>query len=499
MRNSFLSLCFLFISTCCFCQQDSFKCPCSKIGLDSLWADSNQISCYLIPVLKKTADPSKGKFYLATAITPSLKESNEPPLLYLHGGPGIATLENVPRYLKSKTWKLIREKRAIIFFDYRGTGFSEPALCPDINDSIYQFAKNNSSEAEQESYKISLYRKCRSELLLNGIDIATFNSVQLANDVESIRESLQIANWNIYSVSYGTTVGLNLMRNHGKQINSIILDSPFPPNAPWLDFVRPFDTCFKVLENYIAHDPVAFSHFPSFRTDFVNAVERLNKNPVKIKTGKDTSEYDYYGYDFAWSIWTAMLNPKSIPFVPLAIHEVGNGNDSILSKWVEAFNDPNSFGKFSEPQSNAISCYESRPKTFGDSKASLLANYPDFSSYYIDFEGALCDVWQPGSAAPEMFQPVTSNIPALILSGEFDPVCPPYFGAITAKTLLNSTFIIVPAASHAAINADDCIRNVANNFFSHPAQTPDTKCVSELSKIKIKYSNLYLALSEFKH
>ncbi len=499
MIKALLAGCLLFISVFCFCQQNNFKCPCSKIGLDSLWADSNKVSCYLIPVLQKTSDPSEGKFYLATVIAPSLKKSNEPPLLYLHGGPGIATLENVPRFLKSKTWKLLREKRSIIFFDYRGTGFSEPDLCPGMNDSLFQFSKINPSPEARQSYKISLYKKCHNQLLSYGIDLSSFNSAQLADDAESIRQSLQIVNWNIYSVSYGTTVGLNLIRNHGNQIKSIILDSPFPPNAPWLDYIRPFDTCFKVLEKNISADPIAFSHFPSIRTDFINAVSRLNKKPSKIKGNTNAEEYDYNGDDFAWSIWTAMLNPKSIPFVPLAIHEVGNGNDAILSKWVEAFNDPNSFGKFSEPQSNAISCYESRPKTIGDTKASLLGNYPDFSSLYIDFEGALCEVWQPESAGPAMFQPVISDIPALILSGEFDPVCPPYFGAITAKTLSKSTFIIVPSASHAAINADDCIRNIANDFLSNPTQKPDIICVHNRSKINFMFGNLINVLTEFKH
>ncbi|HLG38673.1 MAG TPA: hypothetical protein VI461_03355, partial [Chitinophagaceae bacterium] len=173
MKKIFLLFGFLSFSGSCFCQQNNFKCPCSKIGLDSLWADSNKVSCYLIPVLKKTSNPSNGKFYLATVLTPSLKRSNEPPLLYLHGGPGIATVENVPRYLKSRTWKLLREKRPIIFFDYRGTGFSEPILCPGMNDSLSQFSKTNSAAEARQSYKISLYKKCHTRLLSDGIDISS--------------------------------------------------------------------------------------------------------------------------------------------------------------------------------------------------------------------------------------------------------------------------------------------------------------------------------------
>ena len=488
--------CILVSTENCFSQQNNFKCPCSKIGLDSKWADSNKVSCYLIPVLRNISNKAKSKFYLSVLVAPSLNKTNEKPLLYLHGGPGIATLENVPKYLKSKTWTLIREKRPLIFFDYRGTGFSEPALCTDIKDSLAEFTKTNISPKAKQSYKIALYKKCRLQLLSKGIDVSTFNSYQLSEDAEAIRLSLQIEKWNVYGVSYGTTVALNLLRNHSKHISSMILDSPFPPNAPWLDFVRPLDTCFKVLETKISADPIAFSHFPSIRTDFVKAVKRLNKIPVKIKNNDIASDYDFNGDDFAWSIWNAMLKPGAIPLVPLLIHEVGNGNDSILSKWALAFNDPNSHGMFSELQSNAILCYEGKPKTQADTKTALLAKYPDFSSFNIDFEGDLCDAWQPKSADAQIFEPVVSNVPVLILSGEYDPVCPPLYGELTAKTLSKSTFIIVPSASHAAIHVDDCIRNIAATFLSDPKKKLTVICASNRPQINFVTDSLIKRLSD---
>ncbi|MEO6347996.1 MAG: alpha/beta fold hydrolase [Aquaticitalea sp.] len=492
----------VFLAMCTSCdnqkQAANYKCPCSKIGLDSSWADSNKISCYVIPVLKNSLKPSDEKFSLAVVVAPALNESKQEPLLYLHGGPGYATLGNVPRYLESSSWKLIREKRSLIFFDYRGTGFSEPTLCPDMEDALSLFSKNNASTEARQAYKMSLYKECASQLFSSGIDVSTFNSAQLAEDAESVRSALQIDSWNVYGVSFGTTVALNLLRNHGETINSMILDSPFPPNAPWLDFVRPFETCFKVLEKKISDNPDGLSHFPSIRTDFTNAVKRLNKTPASIIENEGWEANKYSGDDFAWSIWTAMLNPKTIPFVPLAIREVGSGNDSILPKWIAAFSGPDSFGRFSEPQSNAILCYESRPQTASDTKESLLMAYPDFSSFAIDFEGELCDAWQPRSASSQAFEAVTSKVPVLILAGEYDPVCPPLFAEITSKTLSKSTLIIVPSASHAAIHVDDCIRNIANSFISNPKVTPQIECVNDRLKIEFVTDNLLEALENYK-
>lgn len=486
---------FLFASTQSYGQQD-LTCKCSTIGLDPVWADTNKIVCYQIPVDRATLNPKAGKFNLAAVVVPALDNTTEKPLLYLHGGPGIATVENVPRYIKSETWKLLRKNRSLIFFDYRGTGVSEPDLCPGISDSIAKFSMKTLSTEARQHFRDSLYRQCRNNLSSMGIDIASFNSGQFAEDAEAIRKALKIASWNVYGVSFGTTVALNLLRTHGKSIHSMILDSPFPPNAPWQDFLRPFDTCFSYLEKKIANDPLTRSNFPSIRTEFKNAVARLNKSAAKIKYG--SVEYDFTGDDFAWSIWKAMLNPKSIPFVPLAIHEVSIGNDSILSKWTTVFSDPNSFGKFSEPQSRAVLCYESRPRKPTDSREYLLKTYPDFSSFAIDFEGEFCNAWQPQSAGNEACNPVSSNAPVLILAGEFDPVCPPVFGKITAQSLSNSTFIVVPAASHAAIHVDDCVRQMANAFMANPNVKPQTKCISDRAPIDFVVGNLAQALAAYK-
>lgn len=481
-----------------FSQPNKLECPCSKIGLDSLWAQKNKITCYSIPVQKNALNQQGGQFNLSVAVAPSLVNNPGKPLLYLHGGPGIATLENLPRYINSETWKLVRQTRPIIFFDYRGTGSSEPALCPGFTDSLIEFSKSNISPEARQAYKIDLYRKCRSSLLSSGIDVSSFNSFQLAEDAEAIRKALQIDQWNVYGVSFGTTVALNLLRSHGTHISSAILDSPFPPNAPWLDFVRPFDTCFKVLEKNITANPVTLASFPNIRGDFVSAVQRLNTTPARIIDSATNNVHPFSGDDFAWSIWSALLKPKAIPLVPLVIQEIAKGNDPILSKWVTLFNDPNSFGTFSDLQSKAILCYEGKPKTEADTKSALQAKYPDLSSFNIDFEGDICEAWQPGSAGEQAFAPVVSNVPVLILTGEYDPVCPPFFGEIAAQTLSRSRVIMVPSASHAAIHVDDCVRNISVDFLSDPGKNFSSGCVTHRTKINFVTGDVVKALSEYK-
>ncbi len=481
----------LLFFTAGFAQQ----CPCDKIGLDVKWATENKVTCYFMPV-PRDANPASGKYHLAVAVAAAKNaESGNETLLYLHGGPGIATLGNLPKYLKSKTWDRIREDRALVFFDYRGTGNSEPELCPGLEKELAEVSAKL-SPAEASAYKIEKLRKCRAAHLAEGIDVASFSSLQSAEDAHAVMAGLKIPTWSVYGVSHGTAVALNLLRNHPQSIKAMILDSPFPPNAPWLDFVRPFAKSFENLEQKIAQDPAAVARFPDIRKSFAAAFESLNREPLKIAIDDKGNTRPFTGNDFAWSIWNAMLKPAALPFVPLAITEFENRNASAVMPWMTSFSDPDGFGKFSEYQSKAILCFEGSPQTSEDTKESLAKKYPEFAAFNMDFEDALCAAWQPKSAGKDYFLPVASDVPVLVISGEYDPVCPPMFGEITASTLSRSVFVTVPAASHAAIHADDCMRDVSIGFLSSPEAPVDVQCIARRKAVTFATKDLLSGLEQ---
>jgi pimeloyl-ACP methyl ester carboxylesterase len=285
-----------------------------------------------------------------------------------------------------------------------------------------------------------------------------------------------------------------MMRSFPKHIHSVILDSPFPPNAPWIDFVHPFDTCFKVLEKKVSEDSVYARVFPSIRKDFVEITKRLRKTPFSIPAAHGNDNRHSFLFDdgdFVWSIWTAMLDPKSIPLVPLALKEIAAGNDSVLLHWALVFNDPDTFGQFSLAQSKAILYYESKPRFEEETETYLLKKFPDFSSFIVPgLEAAIYKVYRPEAPPKEYFKAVKSDIPTLIFSGEYDPVCPPFYANATAYNLHNSTVIIVPGASHAAMYADDCTKAIGAAFFLDPNKKPDIECIKNRKSIEFVTSDI---------
>jgi pimeloyl-ACP methyl ester carboxylesterase len=145
-----------------------------------------------------------------------------------------------------------------------------------------------------------------------------------------------------------------------------------------------------------------------------------------------------------------------------------------------SLNDGDSVGMF-----NAVTCHEET--VFEDiNRAAELA---DAAGVPHDLTDSLvstdmwdtCAVWQTGQADPLENQPVVSDIPTLLMSGEYDPATPPHWGELAAETLSHSTHIIIPGAGHSVIDVDACPLGIALAFLDDPNAALDTSCVATLS------------------
>ncbi len=60
----------------------------------------------------------------------------------------------------------------------------------------------------------------------------------------------------------------------------------------------------------------------------------------------------------------------------------------------------------------------------------------------------MCNVWPRGRLPADFAQPVVSDKPVLLFSGALDPVTPPAYGDLVAKTLANSKHIVAGGFGH---------------------------------------------------
>jgi pimeloyl-ACP methyl ester carboxylesterase len=92
-------------------------------------------------------------------------------------------------------------------------------------------------------------------------------------------------------------------------------------------------------------------------------------------------------------------------------------------------------------------------------------------------------VWDVGKADDVVNEPVTSDVPALILVGEFDPVHPAAAARSIASGLPNATVVELPALAHGTVGADPCADRIMTAFLADPSSPVDTSCVARLGDV----------------
>jgi pimeloyl-ACP methyl ester carboxylesterase len=74
-----------------------------------------------------------------------------------------------------------------------------------------------------------------------------------------------------------------------------------------------------------------------------------------------------------------------------------------------------------------------------------------------------------------------TDIPTLVLAGEYDPITPPRWGEEVAETLSRGYFFTYPGIGHGATVEDYCPLDMALAFLRDPDAGPDASCIREMA------------------
>lgn len=152
----------------------------------------------IVPETRNSDNPRKLK--IAFCILKGENQNGlENPIILLPGGPGGSMTQAAAYYLNpADHWKERMEFSDVVFFDPRGCGKSEPDLCPDMDKPEYMFqALMGKTEAEINQETVRVLTKCLDSLILEKVNLNSYGSDEVAEDIEDLRVSLEIDKWNI--------------------------------------------------------------------------------------------------------------------------------------------------------------------------------------------------------------------------------------------------------------------------------------------------------------
>ncbi len=443
--------------------------------------DPGAADCGDLIVPEDRAQPDGPVVRLHVAIFYSTSLNPEPdPVIYLMGGAGRNALDTARYYLETVSDE-VRKSRDFIIYNQRGTHYNEPFLeCPGKASFTQELQAQDLSRAEADERTEEFLLDCRDHLLEQGINLAMYNSVANAADANDLRIALGYEKANYYGTSYGTRLGLTLMRYHPEGIRSIILDSVFPPQVDHpseliTSFIGAIDKVFESCST----DAYCSSQYPDLEETFYRVVDDLHANPVTISIDGETIVVDDTVFldGIQWSLHSA----QTIPDIPYTIKAASQSNFQPL-RWTIT-----SLANYGKSAATGV-VYSSlcKDEISFDSHQNALAVAADYAPWIAEHFASplrfnVCEAWPTGVAEPVENKAVVSDIPALIFSGWYDSITSPEWCQRAAETLSNSYSFEFPNRGHSVMHADRCAQSIGLEFLDDPTMEPDGSCVDELT------------------
>ncbi|MFS4468880.1 alpha/beta fold hydrolase [Maribacter sp. 2210JD10-5] len=402
-------------------------------------------------------------------------DSLKAPIVFLQGGPGASTL------IMEEFWKNnpLRNNRDIILMDQRGTGESQ-ANCVNLGKSMFNLMKQDvDGEGEYDALK-KLLAECKKTMNQKGVDFAGYSSKENAADFEDLRKVLGYKEWNLFGSSYGSRLGLTIMRDYPKNIRSAVLSAIVAPETDFLEgSIQNFETSlFSVFER-CNENKACNRKFPELKQRLIMVLKKLNSEPLRFDY--DGKPFVLNSQDALFIIFVSLYNRYSIGNIPLLIEAFEKGEIEHLKNAIKSVE--YLYNLVNWPMNYSLTAYEELP--FNDhttiERSLELSEFGiGLASYNSGLE--LLENWHSFRAPDSEDEPIISEIPTLMTSGGLDHVTPIKYAREAIEHLKNGYELIFLDEAHDHYNS--CFFQIAEDFLNNPDQKPNTDCSNERNPIE---------------
>ena len=186
-------------------------------------------------------------------------------------------------------------------------------------------------------------------------------------------------------------------------------------------------------------------------------------------------------YDHFASIIRFMLYaPESSAAVPLTIDRAAREHDFRPIAAQAMLTLERIAGSMASGMHNSVMCTEDYPFATLDDETLARLEETYLTAGLAEGIDALCSRWPRGTMDANLRDPLTTDLPVLVLSGEHDPITPPRWGEAIMPGLANARHLIAPGQGHGVI-ARGCVPKLAARFINELELSElDESCLEDL-------------------
>lgn len=434
--------------------------------------------CGAVEVWENRAARTGRRLTIRFAVLPATGTATRDPLVLLAGGPGQPAI--ALGGAMSDPVRALRDTRDILLVDLRGTGTSNPLDCRLYGPSTAEFTG--------PFYPPERVRECARELGVRA-DVGRYTTDQAVDDLDDVRAALGYGRLNLYGTSYGTRTALVYMRRHPDHVRSAVLHGVAHtgyrmPERLARDAQRTVEAAIADCER----EAPCNAAFPGLRGDLRTIVERLRRGPAEVTvidpaTGDPVPLAFSHGL-FAEGLRYMMYTAATTALIPAVLHQGARG-DLAPAAELALRSRRNLVNAMSTGLFLSVTCAEDVPFVDRD-QAARAAGGTFMGESRLRDQAAACAEWPVRPVDPAFLEPVRSDAPVLVISGQYDPATPPERGEEALRTLPNGRHLVIPGAGHGlsgSVGARECVPGLIAGFIrAADAKGLDASCVASIHR-----------------
>ncbi|MCK7592460.1 alpha/beta hydrolase [Pseudomarimonas salicorniae] len=436
-----------------------------------------EAQCGTLEVAENREDPESRRITLGIGWIPVDGIADPDPVFMLAGGPGQAAKQAYP--MVHAAFRDVRRSRHIILVDARGTGDSQPLVCRDSE------GRANLTEGTSEDLDTArdFARRC-AETLGREADLRFYSTGEHIDDLDEVRRALGVARINLVGISYGTRVAQQYAKRYPEATRSVVLDSVVPNSLVLgadhaANLQQALDTHFERCRE----DAGCSANIGNPRELLDQVSQTLREGDIAPVSYRDARSGEWkeatpeFGH-LAILLRMYAYSPETATTLPYLLEQAAGGRYAAMLAQAEAIT-----GSLTEQiyhgMQLSVSCTEDADELRADpaQDASVLGNQ------LVEFTQAQCAVWPRGSRDPVFREPLTGDLPVLLLSGEFDPVTPPRYGDEVAESLDRARHLVLPGQGHSVLGLGCAPKLLAQFIEKADPAALDAACLERLKPL----------------
>lgn len=373
-----------------------------------------------------------------------------PPIVYLAGGPGGSGITAINyRY---RMFMAMRKHGDVIALDQRGTGDSN--VVPPCQSKQSVPTTTATSDEDYVRYHREALKECLEFWKQSGVDLAGYNTVENARDLEALRLHLGAERIVLWGTSYGSHLALAALKEIEGSIAKVVISSA-EGLGQTIKLPSRFDDYLSRLQAAIDTQPAAKAVFPDIKALMRRVHAQLDRKPVLVKlnaAGGAKVDYLLQRRDMQLLAATLCADPRSAVLLLRLYRQLDQGREPSLQHiparlLPDHLTHPGSIVFAGMPVAMDIASGMTRAHkavVAEQAKTAIVGPYLD-PTFYLDDLAPELDLGDGFRREP------VSEVPVLVLSGTLD-----------GRTFIESQREAVSGLRNATVIT---VRNAGHNLF----------------------------------